>query len=376
MKDISASGFRLHAPMGAATELTLNTLVAIRRRDQEAWVLGIIRRMRRLSAQEAEIGLQLIANALANADLCEQRKVREADYSVNGESPAATGREFQGLFLSFNRREGEAPVQSLIVPAVEYPRVQALHAPDGGFATHDAVWARARTSCRLGVDRRRFPRAGWNRCGRVRTRRLSARAWRSIATARSLRRTAGTCPSNSTSRRPAARVGRPIARASRCTGRMRAGRVPRSPLGSAAGRESILQRPRRVGRRARRQDRAHPSAAARNRGRAHGRLPAGCRGGAAVLPVRSGSARIPAHRFRGEDRVRGPAIAAGSRVDPRTLPGWPTSSASRARARPGSRPTNGCSRRRRAVSRPWRPAPSMRHSSSTRAGPRDRRRAR
>jgi hypothetical protein len=120
IKDISASGFRLNAPMGTATELTLNTLVAIRRRDQEAWVLGIVRRMRRLSAQEAEIGLQLIANSLANADLWEQRKVREADYSVNGQTPTATGREFRGLFLSFNRREGEPPVQSLIVPVVEY----------------------------------------------------------------------------------------------------------------------------------------------------------------------------------------------------------------------------------------------------------------
>ncbi len=120
MKDISASGFRLHAPMGAATVLTLNTLVAIRRRGQEAWVLGIIRRMRRLSAQEAEIGLQLIANVLAGADLCEQRKEREADYSVNGENPSVSGREFPGLFLSFNRREGEPPVQSLIVPAAEY----------------------------------------------------------------------------------------------------------------------------------------------------------------------------------------------------------------------------------------------------------------
>ena len=120
MKDISTSGFRLNAPMGTATELTLNTLVAIRRRDQEAWSLGIIRRMRRLSAREAEIGLQLIANSLANADLCEQRKVRDSDYSVNGTIPTATGREFQGLFLSINRREGEPPVQSLMVPAVEY----------------------------------------------------------------------------------------------------------------------------------------------------------------------------------------------------------------------------------------------------------------
>ena len=121
MKDISASGFRLHAPMSVATELTLNMLVAIRRRDQDAWVLGIIRRMRRLSSHEAEIGLQLIANALVSADL--DRAAQGAGGTItrsNGENPAVTGRQFHGLFLSFSRREGEPPVQSLIVPAVEY----------------------------------------------------------------------------------------------------------------------------------------------------------------------------------------------------------------------------------------------------------------
>ena len=46
--------------------------------------------------------------------------MRDADYSVNGEIPTITGREFHGLFLSFSRREGEPPVQSLIVPAAEY----------------------------------------------------------------------------------------------------------------------------------------------------------------------------------------------------------------------------------------------------------------
>ena len=133
MKDISASGFRLHAPMSVATELTLNMLVAIRRRDQDAWVMGIIRRMRRLSARDAEIGLQLIANALAGAELVEQRKARDADYSVERRDPdRRRAAQFHGLFLSFNRREGEPPVQSLIVPAAEYHAGQALHAADGG----------------------------------------------------------------------------------------------------------------------------------------------------------------------------------------------------------------------------------------------------
>jgi hypothetical protein len=120
IKDISASGFRLFAPMSIASELTLSMLVAIRRHGEDAWVLGIIRRMRRLTTNDAEIGLQLIANSLASAELTEQKKSPDASYSVNGENPARKGRQFHGLFLSFRRRPGEAPVQSLVVPSGEY----------------------------------------------------------------------------------------------------------------------------------------------------------------------------------------------------------------------------------------------------------------
>lgn len=120
LKDISASGFRLLAPMKDATDLTLNMLVAIRRRGEDAWVMGIIRRMRRLSAQDAEIGLQLIANTIASAEISEQRKARDTDYSINGQHSSLAGRKFHGIYLSFNRRANEPPVQSLIVPAVEF----------------------------------------------------------------------------------------------------------------------------------------------------------------------------------------------------------------------------------------------------------------
>ena len=120
MKDISASGFRLYAPMSIAGELMLSMLVAIRRQGDETWVLGVIRRIRRLTTKDAEIGLQLIANSIASADLTEQKKSPDASYSVNGENSAHKGRQFYGLFLSFRRRPEEAPVQSLIVPSGEY----------------------------------------------------------------------------------------------------------------------------------------------------------------------------------------------------------------------------------------------------------------
>ena len=125
---MSVSGFRLYAPMSVATEITLSMLVAIRRRAEDAWVMGIVRRMKRLSADNAEIGLQLIANSLAIADLIEQRKAREGDYSVDGEAGTLSGRRFRGLFLSFTRRPGEPTVQSLIIPPVvsyECPRARS-----------------------------------------------------------------------------------------------------------------------------------------------------------------------------------------------------------------------------------------------------------
>ena len=120
IKDISASGYRLFAPMSIAGELTLSMLVALRRHGEDAWVMGIIRRMRRLTTKDAEIGLQLIANSLASAELTEQKKAPDSSYSVNGENPALKGRQFHGLYLSFRRRPDEAPVQSVVVPSGEY----------------------------------------------------------------------------------------------------------------------------------------------------------------------------------------------------------------------------------------------------------------
>ena len=69
--------------------------------------------------KDAEIGLQLVADSLASAELTEQKKLPDASYWVNGENHAL-GRKFHGLYLSFRRRPDEAPVQSLVVPSGEY----------------------------------------------------------------------------------------------------------------------------------------------------------------------------------------------------------------------------------------------------------------
>jgi hypothetical protein len=120
VKDVSQTGFRLLAPMSVANAVTLGTLAAIRPQGHGIWALGIVRRMKRLTAERAEIGLQVIANTLVGVDLIEQRKSLDADYSVDGEATTINGRSFYGLFLSLRKRESDPAVQSLIVPAVEY----------------------------------------------------------------------------------------------------------------------------------------------------------------------------------------------------------------------------------------------------------------
>jgi cyclic-di-GMP-binding protein len=125
VKDVSQTGFRLVAPMSAANTITLGTLAAIRAHGQPTWTLGIVRRMRRLTSDRAEVGLQVIAIAVHGVDMVEHRRQAGDDYSVDGE-PTLSGRTVLGLSLTTRRREGENPVQSVIVPAVEYQPAKRL----------------------------------------------------------------------------------------------------------------------------------------------------------------------------------------------------------------------------------------------------------
>jgi len=119
VRDVSQTGYRLIAPMTVVNAVTLGTLVAIRADGQPLWTLGIVRRMKRLTAERAEIGLQVIANNLVGVELSSTKR-GEADYSVDGETPTVSGRRFHGLFLSLRKRSGDTPIQTLIVPAGEY----------------------------------------------------------------------------------------------------------------------------------------------------------------------------------------------------------------------------------------------------------------
>jgi len=134
VKDVSQTGFKLLAPMSVANAVTLGALAALRPHGQQVWALGIVRRMRRLTSDRAEIGLQVIASSVSSVDLVEQRKAQD-DYAVDGQGTTINGRVFQGLYLSLRKREGAQSVQSLIMPAIEYQPARRFKLQTPG-ATH------------------------------------------------------------------------------------------------------------------------------------------------------------------------------------------------------------------------------------------------
>ena len=126
IRDVSQTGFRLVAPMSLINAVTLGTLAAIRPQTQGRWTLGIVRRMKRLTTERAEIGLQVIANNLVGVELTETKRA-EPDHSIEGEAPTANSRRFNGLFLSLKKRDSETAVQTLVVPPGEYQPGKRLH---------------------------------------------------------------------------------------------------------------------------------------------------------------------------------------------------------------------------------------------------------
>jgi len=60
--------------MSVINTVNLGTLAAIRMQGQSEWTLCLVRRMKRLTSERAEIGLQVIAHNLVGVELGEQKR--------------------------------------------------------------------------------------------------------------------------------------------------------------------------------------------------------------------------------------------------------------------------------------------------------------
>jgi hypothetical protein len=122
VKDRSVAGLRIYAGSGVGQSLTLGALVAVRQSDRSAWVLGVVRRLNKLSTDELEAGVSIIAERLVPVTLHAKREVKEGmGIVVNGFDSSMLGPRIDALYLPPpSRPDKPLVVKTVIVPTQEY----------------------------------------------------------------------------------------------------------------------------------------------------------------------------------------------------------------------------------------------------------------
>src|SRR5207248_4764739 len=69
VKDRSIAGLRIAATGGIGQSLTLGALVAVRQSDADSWLLGVVRRLNKVSNEEVEAGVNIIAERMVGVTL-------------------------------------------------------------------------------------------------------------------------------------------------------------------------------------------------------------------------------------------------------------------------------------------------------------------
>jgi hypothetical protein len=123
VKDRSVAGLRIYASSGAGQSLMLGTLTAVKQSDSTGWVLGVVRRVNKLSTDEVEAGVSLIAERVVPVTLHAKREAKEGmgGILVNGFDESMLGPKIEALYLPPpSRPDKPLVVKTVIVPTYEY----------------------------------------------------------------------------------------------------------------------------------------------------------------------------------------------------------------------------------------------------------------
>ncbi len=122
VKDRSVAGLRIAATGGIGQSLSLGALVAVRQSDIDGWLLGVVRRLNKLSNEEVEAGVNIIAERMVAVTLAAKRRASEdMGYIVNGFDMSTMGDRFEGLYLPPpSRPDKPLAMKTVIVPTSEY----------------------------------------------------------------------------------------------------------------------------------------------------------------------------------------------------------------------------------------------------------------
>ena len=122
VKDRSIAGLRIAASGGIGQSLTLGALVAVRQSDLTDWVLGVVRRLNKVSNDEVEAGMSIIADRMVPVTLNAVRQPKDdMGFVIDGIDVSTVGARFHGLYLPPpSRPDKPLAVKTLIVPTQEY----------------------------------------------------------------------------------------------------------------------------------------------------------------------------------------------------------------------------------------------------------------
>jgi hypothetical protein len=128
VRDRSVAGLRIAASGGIGQSLVLGALVAVRQTDVSQWLLGVVRRVNKLSQDEVEAGVSLIAERVVAVSLHAKREVKQGlGIVVNGFDSSMLGPRFDGLYLPPpSRPDKPLVVKTVIVPTQEYSEGRKL----------------------------------------------------------------------------------------------------------------------------------------------------------------------------------------------------------------------------------------------------------
>lgn len=128
VKDRSVAGLRIAASGGIGQALALGALVGVKQSDLTDWVLGVVRRLNKVSTEDAEAGVSIIAERVVPVVLHARRDSREDQgIVVNGIDVSTIGARFDGLYLPPpSRPDKPLAVKTLIVPTSEYSEGRQL----------------------------------------------------------------------------------------------------------------------------------------------------------------------------------------------------------------------------------------------------------
>lgn len=122
VKDRSVAGLRIAATGGIGQSLTLGALVAVRQSDAGGWLLGVVRRLNKVSNEEVEAGVNIIAERVVAVTLAAKRRANEdMGYIIDGQDMSTMGERFEGLYLPPpSRPDKPLAMKTVIVPTSEY----------------------------------------------------------------------------------------------------------------------------------------------------------------------------------------------------------------------------------------------------------------